>query len=583
MMEDNCVSPSRNNASTTLVIPASDMVMSQSAHSHATAVDMAEPMPAVVALERSTTANTIDQRRELPTRELYPVLIGLSLAVLLSALDQTIVATALPKIATELNGFEQVPWVGTAYLLTSTACQPLYGRFSDIFGRRVVILFAIVLFLLGSLGCGLAWSMISLIVFRALAGVGGAGLLALVMVILTDITSPKRCSQLQGAIGAVYALASVLGPLTGGLFTDHLTWRWAFYINLPVGAITILVIILALHLPSIPGSSKAKLLRVDWLGSLLVIATNVLFLLPTSWGGQEYPWRHPLIISLYAGGAALLGITIWWEGWGCERYGKKKPLITARLFKQPEIVAIFVNVFAMGWVFFGLVYYFPMYYQMIYHYSATKSGFALIPLILTVAVCSFLSCVVAARFLSRPWIFQVLIGGAMLMLLASCCILQLVGRTNIGALTLEMIATTMAGIGVGFNIQISVMAAQTYAGRKDMATATSLVTFFRVVGGVFGIAVMGAVLNNSVGNISSSLSSESTTTKVTDFTELSDEARQAYLHGFRQVYMLLIPAASISMIAALFVRNSLCHRNVTSNQNDQASPATLTSQVDKPA
>ncbi|RKP23086.1 major facilitator superfamily domain-containing protein, partial [Syncephalis pseudoplumigaleata] len=288
----------------------------------------------------------------------------LSLAVLLAALDQTIVATAVPKIASELGGFEQVSWVGTAYLLTSTACQPLYGSFSDIFGRRIMILFAISLFVLGSMGCGFAWSMTALIVFRAVAGVGGAGLLALVMVILTDIVPPQRCGQLQGAVGAIYALASIVGPLIGGLFTDHLTWRWAFHINLPIGAITVLVIVLALHLPAVPGSSRVKLQRVDWLGSLLVIASNVLLLLPTSWGGQDYPWQHPMVVSFYGVGAMMLAVTVWWEGWGCERYGGKRPLIAASLFRQTEIRAIFASVFAMGWVFFGFTYYFPMYYQV---------------------------------------------------------------------------------------------------------------------------------------------------------------------------------------------------------------------------
>ncbi|KAI9592674.1 major facilitator superfamily domain-containing protein [Syncephalis fuscata] len=540
-----------SNKDTSIAAP-SYMQSVRSVQSHTTAFDETEPSEFTpTSLHRTLSVETANQQRELPPRELYLVLMGrLSLAILLSALDETIVATALPKIASDLNGFEQISWVGTSYLLTSTVCQPLYGRFSDIFGRRIMILLAIVLFVLGSLGCGLAWSMTSLIIFRAISGIGGAGLLALSMVILTDIVPPKRCGQFQGAVGAIFAFASIVGPLVGGLFTDHLTWRWAFYINLPVGAITILVIIFALHLPPVPGSSKTKLRRIDWLGSFLIIATNTTLLLPTSWGGQEYAWNHPLIISLYCAGALILGATIWWEGWGCEKYGKKKPLITGSLFRQPGILAIFISVFAMGWVFFGLIYYFPMYYQIVRNYSATKSGLTLIPLILTVAVSSFITTTMTAR-MTHPWRFRISMTVGMIMLLVSCALLQLIGKSGIDSLALEMTTTTVAGIGVGCSIQTSMYAAQIFAERKDMATATGLVTFFRIVGGVFGIAAMGAVLNSSVGGISI----DNNITKV-DFANISEETRQLYLTGFRNLFMLLIPASAISMISAAFVSPS---------------------------
>ncbi|RKP08347.1 major facilitator superfamily domain-containing protein, partial [Thamnocephalis sphaerospora] len=471
----------------------------------------------------------------------------LALAILLAALDQTIVATAVERIAEEFGGREQISWVATAYLLTSTAFQPLYGRFSDIFGRRALILIAIIIFLAGSLGCGLAWSMVALIVFRAIAGIGGAGLMSLVLIILTDIVAPKRSGQFQGAIGAIFALSSIIGPLIGGLFTDHLTWRWAFYVNLPIGAITVVVVVLALRLPPVPGSARAKIRRVDWAGSLLIIATNVALLLATSWGGQDYPWDHPAVIALFCVGAVFLAITVWWEGWGCESRGGKKPLIPGRLFRHRNIVAILISVFFMGWCFFCLVYYFPIYYQRVHRYSATDSGLALIPLILTVAILSFVTSTLATRVPWR-WIYRVSMAAGAAFLIIASGVATLLGEQQREGIGLEIGILVIYGFGIGLSIQTSVLAAQACAGRRDMAVVTALVTFTRVIGGVFGLAIMGAVLNNSAGG--AIVTSQNTSGSITT----ADQQQQADdTYAFRQAFILFLPAAVTTFVASLFV------------------------------
>ncbi|KAG0334500.1 hypothetical protein BG005_004841, partial [Podila minutissima] len=242
----------------------------------------------------------------LPFKQLMVVFIGLMLGVFLSSLDQTIVSVCTTKIANDFKALNEIPWVGTAYLLTSTAFQPLYGRFSDIFGRKPTFLFAISVFLIGSALCGAAQNMIMMIVARGIAGVGAGGIMSMVMIIITDLVSLRDRGKYQGIIGAVFGFSSVIGPLLGGVFTDKASWRWAFFINLPIGAITLAAVIKLLHLPHQGGSFMEKAKRIDVLGSLTLVAGLILVLLPLNWGGSTYAWNSGIVIGLFCAGFAVL-------------------------------------------------------------------------------------------------------------------------------------------------------------------------------------------------------------------------------------------------------------------------------------
>ncbi|CAG8506507.1 5007_t:CDS:2, partial [Dentiscutata erythropus] len=256
-----------------------------------------------VALEVSDTNNVNKPKYEMAKTELLLVFVGLALAIFLAALDQTIVATALPAIAIEFNAIDQISWVGTAYLLTATGFQPTYGALSDIFGRKYVFLAAIFLFELGSLLCGLSVNMTMLIISRGVAGIGGGGLIGMILIIISEIVSIKDRGKYQGMIGGCFGIASVVGPLLGGAFTDKVTWRWAFFINLPLGVITFFTVVFLLHLPIPTGSLWAKLKLIDWLGSFTLVASTILLLLPLNWAGSTYAWSDPIIIVLLCLGA----------------------------------------------------------------------------------------------------------------------------------------------------------------------------------------------------------------------------------------------------------------------------------------
>ncbi|CAG8693633.1 24703_t:CDS:2, partial [Dentiscutata erythropus] len=247
-------------------------------------------------------AQTVENDGLLHGVELFLVTLGLGFAIFLAALDQTIVSTALPKIASDFNGLDQLSWVATSYLLTSTSFQPIYGSLADIFGRKATFLFTIIIFEFGSLLCGVANSMVSMIIYRAIAGIGGGGIIGLVTIIITDIVSAKDQGKYQGLIGACFGIASVAGPLIGGAFTDHVSWRWCFFINLPLGAITILAVIVFLHMKRQTGSLLGKFKRIDFLGIIIMIAATVCLLLPLNWGGSTYAWNSPVIIALLCAG-----------------------------------------------------------------------------------------------------------------------------------------------------------------------------------------------------------------------------------------------------------------------------------------
>ncbi|RKP15042.1 major facilitator superfamily domain-containing protein, partial [Piptocephalis cylindrospora] len=472
----------------------------------------------------------------------------------LASLDQTIVAPAVPKIASEFQAYDSVAWIGTSYLLTSTSFQPLYGKFSDVFGRQPVLLAGLIIFLAGSLGCALSTSLILLVVFRAISGIGGGGLITMALIIISDIVPSHSRAKYQGFIGAVFAFSSVIGPLLGGVFTDHISWRWCFYINLPVGGITVLVCLLYLRLPKPKGSIREKLRRIDYAGAIVLVCAIVCILLPMNWGGSTYPWNHPLIISLFCVGGILLGLFVFVEAkWAVE------PVAPGRLFRIPTQLAIYTSNFFMGCVFFGIVYYFPQFYQIIRGASATSSGLELLPFVLIVSV--FAAAV--GLFLMRlgPWIFRACIAGGMALLtIATGFYTMFDVERNAG---LEIGMMLLGGIGCGLEIQTTTIVSQITAPVADMAIATTLQTFFRIVGGVFGIAITGAVYNNGLNtNLPPLLESMNVTANFHGSMEFLDTltAEQksrvlgVYAQAFHDMFVVFIPFAALSFVCALFIR-----------------------------
>ncbi|RIB16270.1 major facilitator superfamily domain-containing protein [Gigaspora rosea] len=412
---------------------------------------------------------------------------SLSLAIFLASLDQTIIATALPAIALEFKALDQISWVGTAYLLTATAFQPSYGKLSDIFGRKPVFLAAIFLFELGSLLCGLSVNMIMLIISRAIAGVGGGGLIGMVYIIISEIVPIKDRGKYQGMMGGCFGIASVVGPLLGGAFTDKVTWRWSFFINLPLGVITFISVVCLLHLPSPTGSFWAKLIRIDWWGAFTLVVATILLLLPLNWAGSKYAWSDPIIIVLLCLGGVGYAIFVLIEAKVAE-----EPIAPLHLFKNLKVAACFsINLFH-GMAFFALLYFVPLYFQVIKSESATTSGLELLPLILSIVIMA----ISAGQLVSRTVFFSygaICIFGSILMIVGSGLTITFSENSSRGQIAGYLL---VSGLGIGLILQMTVLAGQGIVEHKSLAAVTSLLTFFRTMGAVFGVAILGTVFNN---------------------------------------------------------------------------------------
>jgi EmrB/QacA subfamily drug resistance transporter len=427
------------------------------------------------ASPRTTTTG----QTQLSHRQVQVVFSGLMLGMLLSALDQTIVATALPTIVGELGGLEHLSWIITAYLLTSTTSMPLYGKLSDLFGRKLLFQFAIVVFLVGSALSGAAQSMLQLIGSRAVQGLGAGGIITMSQAMIGDILSPRDRGRYQGYMGTVFAIASVAGPLLGGLFTDHLTWRWVFYINLPLGLLALVVTQTVLRLPF-----RRQKHPIDYLGSALMVGGLSSLLLVTSWGGTQYAWWSPEIIGLSVAGVLLLCLFLIQESRAPE------PLLPLRLFSEQVFRVGAVIMFVLGLAMFGTVAFLPLYLQVVDGVSATMSGLRLAPLMLGVVVTSVLS----GRMISKTGKYRFYpITGTAITTLG----LFLLSRLNAGSGLLEESAyMVVLGIGLGMIMQVIVLAVQNAVAYRDLGAATAGANLFRSLGAAFGVAIFGSILNN---------------------------------------------------------------------------------------
>ncbi|KAK9768938.1 hypothetical protein K7432_000064 [Basidiobolus ranarum] len=523
------------------------------------------PSPATEFTEKADTEVAIDNMEKTIKFDMDPeglelkytprqriiIFVGLMLAIFLASLDQTIVATALPAISSEFNALNQVSWVATSYLLTFTSFQPLYGKFSDIFGRKATILFALVTFLGGSIMCGVSQNMTMLIIFRAVSGIGGGGIICLVVIIISDIFPLHKRGKYLGVIGAVFALSGVLGPLLGGIFSDHVSWRWAFYINMPIGAITLFVVIFMLKMPVPEGSFREKLYKIDYWGIFTLLGSVICILLATNWGGNDYPWSSPVVISVYCVGFILLIAFVL-----VELKTSKEPLIAPHLFKIRNVLVSSIGFFMVGASVFGAQYYLPIYFQVVKGYTATGAGLQLLPFMLGVTSTSILSGAVSA---SRGWYRVFAVPGAVILTVGLGLSSTLNENTSRALLIIYLV---LIGVGFGCEIQTLLLAAQASVEVKDIASTTSLVTFLRTIGGVFGVAIQGAVLTNFLGEnikkVLPSTSSETAALSVTAIQQLDPEIRKgvigAYVNALNKSFLSVIPFGILAVIVLLFLR-----------------------------
>jgi EmrB/QacA subfamily drug resistance transporter len=411
--------------------------------------------------------------------QIMVVVVGLMAGMFLAALDQSIVGTALPRIVSDLGGLDKLSWVVTAYLLTSTAATPLWGKISDLYGRRIIFQAAIVLFLAGSALCGLAQNMPQLIGFRALQGIGGGGLLAIAFSIIGDIIPPRERGRYQGYFGAVWGASAVAGPLLGGWFTDGPGWRWIFYINIPIGIVALAIISIVLKLPL-----QKREHSIDYLGAAIIVAAVSAMLLYLDWGGKNYGWGSARALGLIAVSILLSALFIVVE------LRAKEPIIPMRLFRNSIFSVANLFGFLFGVAMFGSSIFLPLYLQAVKDMSPTRSGMAMLPTVVGMMTFSILSGQLITRR-GRYKIYPVL---GSLIVTASLIVLS---QLSVDTAYIHIaIGAFLFGAGMGLTMQTIVVAVQNAVEYRDMGVATSSATFFRSLGGAIGTAVLGAVLSS---------------------------------------------------------------------------------------
>jgi EmrB/QacA subfamily drug resistance transporter len=411
------------------------------------------------------------------------VFVALMLGLFLAALDQTIVSTALPTIVGDLGGLNHLSWVVTAYLLASTISTPVYGKLGDMHGRKHLFQAAILIFLAGSMLAGLSQSMDQLIAFRAVQGIGAGGLIVGAQAIIGDIVSPRERGRYMGWMGAVFAVSSVAGPLLGGFIVDNLSWRWVFYVNMPVGVVAVAIVALALHLPRVRRPH-----RIDYLGAGLLAGGVSALILLTTWGGNQYAWGSTTIIGLGVVGVFLLAAFVWQEGRAAE------PLIPLSLFRSRIFNVANGMGFTIGMAMFGAIVFIPLFLQLVYGATPTSSGLRMLPLmagLLVASIGSGRAISAIGRYRKFPILGTAILVGGMFLL----------SRLGVGtAPWLASVYMLVVGIGIGLVMQVLVLVVQNDARPEDMGVATSTATFFRSVGGSFGVAIFGAIFASRLAN-----------------------------------------------------------------------------------
>ncbi|MGE2815317.1 MDR family MFS transporter [Mycobacterium heidelbergense] len=487
------------------------------------------------------------------------IFVAVLLGMLMAALDQTIVATALPTIVANLGGAGHQSWVVTSYLLASTIMTALVGKFGDLFGRKRVFQAAVVFFVAGSVLCGLSSSMGMLVASRALQGIGGGGLMVTAMALIGEVIPLRDRGRYQGAMGAVFGVTTVIGPLLGGYFTDHLTWRWAFWINVPISVVVFFVAAAA-----IPALSERTKPAIDYTGILLVGLGASGLTLATSWGGTTYPWGSATIVGLFAGSAVALGIFVWVES------RVAAPILPTRLFGSPVFTVCCVLSFVVGFAMLGALTFLPTYMQFVDGVSATTSGLRTLPMVVGMLTTSMGSGALVGRT-GRYKVFPV--AGTAVMAVA----FFLMSRMDPSTSTLvQSVFLVILGAGIGMCMQTLVLIVQNTSSFDDLGVATSGVTFFRTIGSSFGAAIFGSLFNNFLHSrigpaLAASHAPAAAAASPAALHRLPHTAAApivaAYADSLTRVFLWAVPVAVVGFVLALFLRE-VPLRGIGNNRGD---------------
>ena len=478
---------------------------------------------------------------------------ALMIAVMLAMLDNMIVGTAMPTIVGELGGLEHLSWVVTAYTLTTAASTPLWGKIGDMYGRKGVFLTSIVVFLAGSVASGAAQTMAQLIGFRALQGLGAGGLMVGAMAIMGELVPPRERGKYMGMMAGVMSLAMIGGPLVGGTLTDHLGWRWAFYINVPLGGIALAMVVTLLHLPARRAQGS-----IDYTGAVLLTTGITSAVLVTSWGGTEYDWSSPVIVGLSALALAAIAAFLLVERRAAE------PVLPLGIFRSRNFSLMALIGFLLGFVMFGAITFLPLYQQSVQGASATNSGLLLLPVLLPMMVVS----VTTGRATTRTGKYRAypVIGGALIPVG-----LFLLAQLDVGtSRTTSALYMMVLGAGMGFLMQLTMLIAQNSVELKDMGVASSTTTLFRTIGGSFGVALMGTLFADRVretmteragpaaGGGPGGGSGAPAQLDAASLEKLPSQVREAYEHavadGTHTVFLVAAATAVLLFVATWFVK-----------------------------
>ncbi|MER6255987.1 MDR family MFS transporter [Streptomyces sp. NPDC001584] len=485
---------------------------------------------------------------EVKPRSVRVVLMALMIAMLLAMLDNMIIGTAMPTIVGELGGLEHLSWVVTAYTLATAASTPIWGKIGDMYGRKGSFLTSIVIFLIGSALSGMAQDMGQLIGFRAIQGLGAGGLMVGVMAIIGDLIPPRERGKYQGMMAGVMALAMIGGPLVGGTITDHMGWRWSFYINLPLGAVALAMVTAVLHLPR-----KRSQGKIDYLGAALLTVAITSTVLVTTWGGTEYAWSSVEILALIVVGVLSTAAFLYVETKAAE------PVMPLHIFRSRNFTLMSVIGFLVGFAMFGGVLYLPLFQQSVQGASATNSGLLLLPMLLSMMVVSL----IAGRVTTSSGKYKIfpIAGGALLVVGMFLLATMDTGTTRL----VSGLYMAVLGAGLGFLMQITMLVAQNSVEMKDMGVASSSATLFRTLGGSFGVALMGSLFTTRVTDtMAERLGPEaagaagSAQLDAASLAKLPEAVRDAYQHavaaGTHSAFLLGAAIAVLGFAAAWFVK-----------------------------
>ncbi|MGI5436988.1 MDR family MFS transporter [Streptomyces shenzhenensis] len=499
--------------------------------------------------QQAPAGQDISEEQGRQPKSVRVVLLALMIAMMLAMLDNMIVGTAMPTIVGELGGLQHLSWVVTGYTLATAAATPIWGKLGDMYGRKGAFMASIVIFLIGSALSGMAQDMGQLIGFRAVQGLGAGGLMVGVMAIIGDLVPPRERGKYQGMMAGVMALAMIGGPLVGGTITDNWGWRWAFYINLPLGVIALAAVSAVLHLPK-----KRTETRIDYLGAALLTVGITAIVLVTTWGGTEYAWTSARIMELCAIGVVSLIAFVIWQTKAAE------PVLPLHIFRSRNFTLMSVIGFITGFVMFGATLFLPLYQQSVQGASATNSGLLLLPMLGAMLVTSM----VAGRVTTNTGRYKIFpIAGGVLMV-AGLYLLSLMD-TGTSRFT-SGVYMAVLGLGMGCLMQITMLVAQNSVQMKDMGVASSSTTLFRTLGSSFGVAIMGALFNHRVqdamaeraGSAGRQLTEQSAQLDAASLAKLPAAAREAYQHavsaGTHSAFLLGTAVAVIVLIAAVFVK-----------------------------